>query len=240
MKTSTKKWLILIGLAGLTMVWDGCCFSPGLLGWSLTDTRFPLEMAGAWVSLFFTCIGLPVLAWTMLTEKKSPDFVHPQKPDEKYCLERIRGMDDKCFREQQELLKKQIRRMEDKNAAARKMLEQYFGDARLTLTKYLSVLESVHEYFYDCVLQILNRMDAFDYEDYQSVMETGNSSRMEPYEEHLRFIKNRMADLDDILVRTDRLITELLKLTESGDKNQDSLEIRQMEELIANTSAYKA
>lgn len=220
-----EKGIKLLGLNLGIAVADIIAFSSGLI-----DPFRP----GA--STFETALGITIiiLSGAGLTYGNYKLLSPPPRPlapgkwtvdDYIEALNLHRGL--KTFERTIDLLIDQIERLQKKNRTIRSILLQIFGDSELSYKKFDAVIAEVEKIFFINIRSILNKMDAFDEDDYNFIRkkyESGDFSKefmeekFKVYDEYLSFIKNATEDNEEILLKLDKLLLEIsgLNTVESG------------------------
>ena len=93
---------------------------------------------------------------------------------------------------------------------------------------------------------ILNKIAAFDVEEYEYLQKRGfpqnevSDEKMQIYNEYLDFVKNATATNEEILLKLDKMLFEVSRYNslESGDINNLPA-LTAMDELIKNANLYK-
>ena len=140
----------------------------------------------------------------------------------------------------------QIKRFKRKIGTIREILLQKFLVQELTYQKFESVLNEVEDLIYLNMRSILNKIAAFDVEEYEAIQKKGfpksevSEEKMNIYNEYLSFVKNATSTNEEILLKLDKMLLEISKYNsiEDGDiKNFPA--IIEMDELIKNAKLYK-
>jgi len=155
----------------------------------------------------------------------------------------------KTFEKTVDLLLDQIERLQNKNKIIRDILLQIFSASEMSYKKFDGVISEVEKIFFMNIRSILNKMNAFDEEDYNFIRkkrESGDFSeqfmeeKIEVYNKYITFVKAATEDNEEILLKLDKLLLELsgLNSVESGqlDKLPGMIEI---DHLIKQTKVYK-
>ena len=93
---------------------------------------------------------------------------------------------------------------------------------------------------------ILNKIAAFDVEEYESLQKRGfpanevSEEKMNIYNEYISFVKNATKTNEDILLKLDKVLLEISKYNSLEDGDIKSLPaIVEIDELIKNAKLYK-
>jgi hypothetical protein len=242
-----KKWLKIFLLnLGIAMA-NIIVFSKAFLGLSLIAGS-TLAMTTAWFTLLASCGGFFYFNNKLLT------------PTSTYTLiaEKIHSIDD-CVGVFEEAIKNgdvfdedilknldQIKRYKRKRKTINEILDQKFSPNEITHQKFKKVLDEVEEVMYLNMRSILNKMAAFDVEEYESLQKKGfpanevSEEKMNIYNEYIYFVKSATKTNEDILLKLDKVLLEISRYNsiENGDiKNLPA--IVEMDELIKNAKLYK-
>ncbi|TYQ15134.1 UNVERIFIED_CONTAM: hypothetical protein Cloal_1545 [Acetivibrio alkalicellulosi] len=110
--------------------------------------------------------------------------------------------------------------------------------------RFNDIIFDVEYVFYNKVKSILNKVNAFDQEDYDRITDNIVKSRfsqelidskMSIYNEYIGFVKNSMIDNEEIILKLDALLLQIAKFNSLGYGDIDSMnEIKELDELIRN------
>jgi hypothetical protein len=241
----------LIKLSGLNLgiaATNIITFSPRLIG---------LELFGA--SALETALGITFifLSGAGLIYGNYELFAGPEKVVQ---TNKIRTVEDyievlnihrelKTFEKTVDLLLDQIERLQKKNKTIRDILLQIFSASEMSYKKFDAVIAEVEKIFFMNIRSILNKLDAFDEEDYNFVRkkyEEGAFSQqfMEEkckiFNEYINFVKAATEDNEQILLKLDKLLLEIsgLNSVESGQLEQMTGMI-EIDNLIKQAKYYK-
>jgi hypothetical protein len=155
----------------------------------------------------------------------------------------------KTFEVTVDLLLDQIERLQKKNKIIRDILLQIFSASEIAYKKFDAVIAEVEKIFFMNIRSILNKMNAFDEEDYNSIRnkhEAGAFSqqfmeeKFKVYDEYINFVKAATEDNEQILLKLDKLLLEIsgLNSVESGQLEQMTGMI-EIDNLIKQAKYYK-
>ena len=145
----------------------------------------------------------------------------------------------------------QLERLNARNEALNSILLQHFKPAEITYKRFKEVIDSVNSVFGDNVQKILERINMFDEGDYISLvykMKKNPSERnvqssrekLNIYMEHINYVKTLVEDNEVIIMKMDKLMLELSKLSELNADNIEKVSaIQDINELISQTKYYK-
>ncbi len=242
-----KKWikilLLNLGIAAVNIA----VFSKAFLGLSLLAGS-TLAMTTAWFTLIASCGGFFYFNNKLLT------------PHSTYALiaEKIHSIDD-CVGVFEEAIQKgdvfdddilknlnQIKRYKRKRKTIDEILLQKFTSKEITYQKFKKVLDEVEEVMYLNMRSILNKMAAFDVEEYENLQKKGfpanevSEEKMSIYNEYIYFVKSATKTNEDILLKLDKVLLEISRYNSIENGDIKSLPaIAEMDELIKNAKLYK-
>jgi hypothetical protein len=151
--------------------------------------------------------------------------------------------ESKVFAQQLNSIINQLRRMQKKQETMDNVLRQKFQPAEMSYTKFKGAADGAEKLMRLGVRSVLNRLKAFDEDEYARSVRSPyqnpiNEERRGLFEEYAGFIKKTIDTNEDILIKTDRLILELTKLSDASDiDNLNAL--KEIDTLIQNTQFYK-
>lgn len=232
-----------LGIAAANII----IFSPALIG--LTLFGGALETALGSTIIFLSGAGLICGNYKLLT---GPEIAIPANKTttvEDYIeeLNNHRGL--KTFEETVDLLLDQIERLQKKNKIIRDILLQIFNASEISYKKFDAAIAEVDKIFFMNIRSILNKLNAFDEEDYNFIRgkrEAGAFSqqfmeeKFKVYNEYIIFVKAATEDNEKILLKLDKLLLGIsdLNIVESGQLEQIS-GIIEIDNLISEAKYYK-
>lgn len=157
----------------------------------------------------------------------------------------------RVFRKEMNKTTHQLERLNTRNNALNAILLQHFKPTEMTYLKFRAVIDSVNGVFRDNVLKILERINMFDEEDYISLIykmkknpteakAQNNMDKMKIYMEHINYVQMLVEDDEVIILKMDKLMLELSKLSElNADDIENVSAIQDINELISQTKYYK-
>ncbi len=233
-----------LGIAAANII----AFSPGLIG---PEVLLASALGKAFGStlIFLSGAGLIYGNYKLLTgpEKVTPTNKIMRVEDYIEELNNHRGL--KTFEETIDLLLDQIERLQKKNKIIRDILLQIFSVSEISYKKFDAVIAEVEKIFFMNIRSILNKLSAFDEEDYNFIRkkhETGAFSqqfmeeKLKVYNEYITFVKAATEDNEQILLKLDKLLLEIsgLNSVESGQLEQMAGMI-EIDNLIKQAKNYK-
>ena len=139
---------------------------------------------------------------------------------------------------------KQIKRFNRKNNTIKDILLQKFSSNELSFQKFSSVLQDVEDVIYANMRSILNKISAFDIDEYESLQKGKKNEfseeKMYIYNEYINFVNNATNTNEDILLKLDKMLLEISRYNSLEDGDIQKLPaIIEMDELIKNANLYK-
>ena len=181
-------------------------------------------------------------------------------PDDSSQTNKIMAVDDyvealnihrslKTFGKTVEILVDQIERLQKKNKTIRDILLQIFCASEMSYQKFDIVITEVEKIFFMNIRSILNKLNAFDEDDYEIVRKNHDAGafseqfmedKFKVYYEYIAFVNAAAEDNEQILLKLDRLLLEIsgLNSIESGQLEQMPGMI-EIDNLIKNAKYYK-
>ena len=243
---SPKKIKQIIILNAAIILFDIVLFSNALLGLSL------FSGAAIMISLAWTAVIASVAAFF-----KGNSMILEQK-ETRLLLQNIHSLSD-CIPVFQEAIHRgdvfdagivknieQIKRFKRKNETINDMLLQKFSADEMSFQKFNGVLRDVEGVIYMNMRSILNKISAFDIDEYEAMQKKGyqaggfSEEKMAIYNEYISFVNNATQTNEEILLKLDKMLLEISRYNslEDGDIQKLSA-IVEMDELIKNANLYK-
>lgn len=247
-----KKLIKLLGLnLGIAAV-NIVTFSPVLIGLEFFGAS-ALETAFGITFVFLSGAGLIYGNYELLSESETELRKEVQTNKIRTVEDYIEALNFhkglKTFEETVDLLLDQIERLQRKNKNIRDILLQIFSASEMSYKKFDSVISEVEKIFFMNIRSILNKLDAFDEEEYNSVRkkyEKGAFSqqlieeKIRVFNEYINFVKAATEDNEQILLKLDKLLLEIsgFNSVESGQLDQMAGMI-EIDNLIKQAKYYK-
>ncbi len=242
-----KKILKLIMLNLGIAVANIAVFSKAFLGLSLIAGS-TLAMTTAWFTLIASCGGFFYFNNRLLSQPSTYAMIAGQIHSLDDCV----GVFEEAIQNgdvfDQDILKNldQLKRYKRKRATINEILLQKFSPQEITYQKFESVLNEVEEVMYLNMRSILNKIAAFDVEEYENLQRRGfpsnevSAEKMHIYSEYINFVKNATKTNEDILLKLDKVLFEISRYNSLEDGEIKNLPaIIEMDELIKNAKLYK-
>jgi len=208
-----------------------------------------LATAFGYAFIFLSGAGLIYGNYRLFTKPERVTPTHKIMTTEDYIGELNAHRNLKTFEKTVDLMLDQIERLQNKNKIIRDILLQIFSASEMSYKKFDGVISEVEEIFFMNFRSILNKMNAFDEDDYNFIRtkrESGDFSeqfmeeKIEVYKKYITFVNAAVEDNEEILLKLDKLLLELsgLNSVESGqlEKMPGMIEI---DNLIKQTGVYK-
>jgi hypothetical protein len=155
----------------------------------------------------------------------------------------------KTFANDIDIILNQIKRLQKKKETINDMLLQKFSSTEMTYAKFQTAIADGEELFFLNVRSILNKLNAFDEEDYIN-LKKGNISvkfssefidaKMSIYNDYISFIKNAVEDNEQIILKLDKILLEISELGSLKDGDvENALAMKEIDDLINNIKWYK-
>ena len=222
-------------------------FSSGLLAVDLFGSA--LEKAFGSAFLVLSGSGLVYGNYKLLSEpeKAIPIGAKSTKEDYVEALNEHRGLE--TFERNIDLLLDQIERLQKKNKTIRDILLQIFNASEISYQKFDAVIAEVENIFFKNIRSIINKLNAFDEEDYNFIKKQRNAGafseeimeeKFKVYNEYIRFVKEATEDNEEILLKLDKLLLQIsgLNCIESGELEKMAGMI-EIDNLIKQAKYYK-
>jgi parvulin-like peptidyl-prolyl isomerase len=183
----------------------------------LTST---LGMAFGSTIIFLSGVGLIYGNYKIFKVPEEVISIKPITPEDYIeALNNLRGL--KTFEETVDLLLDQIERLQKKNKIIRNILLQNFSASEIAYKKFDAVIAEVEKIFFINIRSIINKLNAFDEEDYNFIIkkrEEGAFSKQfieekfRVYDEYITFVKAATEYNEQILLKLDKLLLEISDL----------------------------
>ncbi len=140
----------------------------------------------------------------------------------------------------------QLKRFKRKRNTIKDILLQKFSPTELTYQKFNNVLTEIENVMFLNMRSILNKIAAFDVEEYESLQKRGfppeevSKEKMQIYAEYLNFVKNATETNEEILLKLDKMLFEVSKYNSLEDGDVQNLQaVKELDELIKVARLYK-
>lgn len=140
----------------------------------------------------------------------------------------------------------QIKRFNRKQATIRDLLLQKFSADEISYQMFSGVLQDIENVVYVNMRSILNKISAFDVDEYEHMQRHGYQGdelaqeRLNIFNEYIDFVNGAIRVNEDILLKLDRLLLEISRYNSLEDGDVHKLPaMMEMDELIKNANQYK-
>jgi len=140
----------------------------------------------------------------------------------------------------------QLKRFKRKTSTIREILQQKFSINELTYQKFDNSLNQVEDIMYLNMKSILNKITAFDVEEYEYLQKKGfppnevSEEKMQIYNEYLNLVKEATQTNEDILLKLDKMLFEVSRYNSiENDEIKELPALAEMDQLIKNAKLYK-
>jgi hypothetical protein len=140
----------------------------------------------------------------------------------------------------------QIKRFNRKHDTIKDMLLQKFSSDEMTFQKFSYVLREVENVIYRNMRSILNKISAFDMDEYEKMQHKDSqgdeltAEKLKIYNEYIAFANSATQTNEIILLKLDKMLLEISRYNSLEDGDVKKLPaIVEMDELIKNASLYK-
>lgn len=243
---SKRKIRQLVILNAATVLVNIAVFSKAVLGLSLT--------AGGTFSI--------AIAWTIVAASVfvfiKGNLSILNKPETRFLMQNVQTLDN-CIGVFEEaihngdvfddnILKniEQIKRFRRKSATIQDILKQKFSMNEMSYQKFSVVLQDVEHVIYMNMRSILNKIAAFDVEEYETIHKKGvhedelSQEKMTIYNEYIAYVNDATKTNEDILLKLDRLLLEISRYNSmDGGDVQKLPAMVEMDDLIQHAKLYK-
>lgn len=243
---NTKKKIQLVVLNGAIVTTNIAVFSKAFLGFSLF-TGNSIGLVIAWIDIFVSILAF--LKGNLAILKKKEMHVLTQE---------IKNLND-CISVFEEAMNngdvfdenitkniEQIKRFKRKYETINDILLQKFSSDEITFQKFSDVLREIENVIYMNMRSILNKISAFDVEEYEKIQKNKidiqviSQEKLDIYNEYIRFVNESTNINEEILLKLDRMVLEISKYNTIEGKDIKKMPvIAEIDELIKNANLYK-
>ena len=243
---SIKKKLKLFLLNFIIALVNIILFSNAFVGLALFSGP-ALSIAFAWTAIALSGIVFVVGNKALLTTRETRFLIQDMQSLEdcvsvfKQALQNGDVFDD-CILQNME----QIKRFRRKYDTIHDLLKQKFSVSELSYLKFSGVLQEVERVVYLNMRSILNKMAAFDVDEYEAMMRKGiqedalSQEKMKIYNEYIRFVTDATNVNEDVILKLDKMLLEISRYNSLEDGDVQKLPaIVEMDTLIQNAKLFK-
>lgn len=227
---------------------DTILFSPGLLGIQMGGVSTFATAFGA-TAIFMSVVVFVFGNYKLIVEKKKIIQTSDIKTAED-CINALKqNYGKKTFAKDIATILEQIERFQKKKETIKDILLQKFNSTEISYSKFDGTILDVENVFYVNIKSILNKLNAFDEEDYNRIRKDGAQkkfsmefiqTKMSIYNEYILFVKNATEDNEQIILKLDKILLEISKLNTLEDGEIENMSaMKEIDELINKTKFYK-
>lgn len=238
----------LVGLNVTIALIDIILFSPGLLGIKIGGTSILATAFGITVMLMSGVVFV-FGNYSILYTKEKIIQTSEIKTEADYINALKHNYGKKTFAKEIDIIIEQIERLQKKKETIKDILLQRFDSTEMSYSKFQGAVIDLDNIFYINIRSILNKLQAFDEEDYNQIKRDSINSefskefikeKMDIYQEYITFIKDSVEDNEQILLKLDKFLLEISKFNSLEDGEIENMgAMKEIDELISNTKLYK-
>lgn len=242
------KIVKLISLNLGIVVLNVILFSPGLVGMGIGSGSI-FDRALALTIIIMSVILFIAGNYMLIVEKKQKVKVREMETVFDYINALEQNKDKKVFTKDIRIIFEQMENWEKKKGMVKDLLLQKFSSTELSYGKFSTVIEELEKVFYMNIRSIINKINIFDQEDYdelkrpkakESFSKDFIEAKMSIYNQYIDYVKDSMADNEEILLKLDRLLLELSKFNSLDEGELEKMTaMEEIDELIAKARFYK-
>lgn len=244
----TKKILKLAGLNIGIAILNIILFSPGLLNIQMRGSD-ALSAAIGGTAIFMSLVVFIYGNYKLISEKERTIQISDIKNPEDYILALKQAYGKKTFDNDISTILEQVERLRKKKEKIRNILLQRFNIIDTGYERFNGTIIDVEYVFYTNIKSILNKINAFDEEDYERINNNNGrkrfstnfiASKLSIYNEYISFVKNAIEDNEEIILKLDALLLEISKFDSLEAGEIDNMnEIKEIDELIRKAKYYQ-
>ncbi len=244
----TKKIIKIAGLnIGIALI-NIILFSPGLMNIRLNSSD-ALSVAIGGTAIFLSLSFFFYGNYKLLSQKVPTIKIGDIKNHEDCIIALNQSYGKNTFDNNITTMKEQVERLNKKKDKIFSMLSQKFNVIDEVYERFNATIFDVEYVFLSNIKSILNKISAFDEEDYESMRHDIAqkkfsteviTSKMNIYNEYITFVKDAIEDNEEIILKLDALLLEISKFNTLEAGEIDNMrEIKEMDELIRKSKYYR-
>ncbi len=244
-----NRLLTLLLLNVTILVLNVVVFSNAVLGLSLVAGNV-MTRAVAFTVLFMSiALFLYVNYKFLFGRSKTPERVAKDEIDtlDKGIDAIRRYMSSPTFAEYVSRIIKQAERLRKRNSAIDHMLTEKFSTDGLSYGRFKRTIDDIERVMCVNIKSILNRIEPFDEDEYREIIHGRTKLSMKVakeklhiYEEYIEYVRSSVEDNDEILLKLDKLLSEISKLNSlSKGELENMQELQEIDALINDSRWYK-
>lgn len=244
---STKKILKIAGLNIVIIVLNVILFSPGFIGIQMGGEDV-LSAAIGGTAIFISLAVFFYGNWKLLVQKGKAIQTRDINNLDDCVLALKQSYGKRTFDGSITTILDQIDTLRKKKERIRDFLLQKFRVVDAGFEKFNETLSDVEYVFYTNIKGVLNKINAFDEEEYEKIKSNDGSVRLSPkyiaskqsiYNEYITFVKNALDVNEEILLKLDALLLELSSFDSfDASEIENMKEIKDMDQLIKKSKLY--
>ncbi|MCX7922568.1 MAG: hypothetical protein N3B21_11265 [Clostridia bacterium] len=245
---STKRILKLAGLNIGIAILNIALFSPGLLNIRMGGSD-ALSTAIGGTAIIMSFVVFIYGNYKLISQKDRTIQIIDIKSPEDCSLALKQAYGKKTFDNDISIILEQVERLQKKKEKIRAILLQKFNIIDTGYERFNSTIFDVEYVFYTNIKSILNKINVFDEEDYESIRKDDAekkfsakfiASKLSIYNEYISFVKEAIEDNEEIILKLDALLLEISKFNSLEAGEVDNMnEIKELDELIRKSKYYK-
>ena len=242
-KKFIKLILFNLGIAATNIV----VFSKAFFGLSLL-TGSALTLGAAWTTILASIGGFYYVNNKLLNQPSTYALIAQKMHSLDDCVAIFEQAIERGDVFDEAILKNlyQLKRYKRKRTTIDDILNQKFSPKEITYQKFMNVLNEVEDLMYINMRSILNKIAAFDVEEYEELQSKGfppnevSEEKMKIYSEYIAYVKQATSTNEEILLKLDKLLFEISQYNVlEGGEIQKLPAIVEIDELIKNAKFYK-
>lgn len=244
---NTKKIMKLASLNIAIIVLNVVLFSPGFLGIRLNGTD-ALSVAIGGTAIFVSLAAFFYGNYKLLQQKERTLKVRDINNLDDCVLALKQSYGKRTFDSSITTILDQIDRLHKKKERIREFLLQKFRVIDTGFEKFNGTISDVDFVFYTNIKGVINKINAFDDEEYEKINSNGGSARLSPkyivsqkniYNEYITFVKSASDANEEILLKLDALLLEISSFDSlEASEIENMKEIKEMDQLISRSRYY--
>lgn len=208
-----------------------------------------LSVAIGWTAIFMSLAVFIYGNYKLISRKDRAIQISEIKSSEDCILALKQYYGKKTFDNDISNILVQVERLAKKKEKIMNIILQKFSIIDSGYDKFKWTILDVEYVFFTNIQSILNKINAFDEEDYERIS-SGNGekrfstefidSKLSIYNEYISFVKNAIEDNEEIILKLDALLLEISKFNSLEAGKIDNMnEIKEMDELIRKSKNYQ-
>ena len=244
----TKKILKLAGLNIGIAILNIALFSPGLLNIQMRGSN-ALSIAIGGTALFMSFAVFIYGNYKLISQKDRTIQISDIKNPEDCIFVLKQAYGKKTFDKDISTILEQVESFRKKKEKIRNILLQRFNIIDTGYERFNGTILDVEYVFFTNIKSILNKINAFDEEDYERIINNDGqkrfstkftASKLSIYNEYISFVRNAVENNEEIILKLDALLLEISKFNSLEAGEIDNMnEIKEIDELIRKSKYYR-